>query len=97
MRVYNIIVIDAEVNLYRRRPFTIHTDMHDRFANLLQSHLNVNSNPLLPQFGSFLNYQWVLEHKVKEQLPLFLNKKQTIAMFTLYNNMHMSVDVSKFC
>ena len=67
------------------------------FANLFESHLDMNSDPFLSQFGSFPNHQWILEHKVKEQLPLFLNKKQTIAMFTLYNNMHMSVDVIKFC
>ena len=57
-------------------------------ADLFQSHLNVDSDPLLTEFGSFPNHCWVLQHKMKEQLPLFLNKKQTIAMtlFVLDNN-----------
>ena len=70
--------------------------MHRGSANLFQSHLNMNSDPFLPEFGSFPNHQWILEHKMKEQLPLFLNEKQTIAMFTLYHN-SVSVDIIKFC
>ena len=59
---------------------------HWMVADLFQSHLNVDSDPLLSEFGSFPNHHWILQHKMKEQLPLFLNKKQTTAMFILYNN-----------